>query len=253
MIEIVDLVKQYGAINAISGITLTVMPGMVSGLLGPNGAGKSTTVKCIVGAIKPTSGTIRVNGIRIDESPIEVKRMIGYVPESPTLFKNLTGKEYLTLAGKLYQVPDSALEEKISDLLERFDLDDRKDEQLLSYSKGMSQKIVIAAALLHNPQVLILDEPLNGLDAASAALLKEVMRSFASRGKTVLFLSHTLDVVEKLCDRIAILCAGKLLIAGTSREIMAGTGSASLEDAFIRLTGVTDIAREAEEIVASLE
>jgi ABC-2 type transport system ATP-binding protein len=253
MIEICDLVKQFGALTAVSGISLSIAPGIVYGLLGPNGAGKSTTVKCIVGAIRPTSGTISVNGIRIDESPIEVKRMIGYVPENPTLFKNLTGKEYLTLSGKLYQLPDKMLSERIDDLLRRFELADRADEQLLSYSRGMAQKIVIAAALLHNPQVLILDEPLNGLDATSAALLKEVMRSFASRGKTVLFLSHTLDVVEKLCDRIAVLFGGKVLLTGSAREIMENTGTKSLEDAFIRLTGVTDVAREAEEIVASLE
>lgn len=253
MIEIRDLVKQYGAVNAVSGISLDVKPGSVSGLLGPNGAGKSTTVKCIVGAIKPTSGTIRVNGMRIDESPVEVKRMIGYVPENPVLFRNLTGRECLLLAGQLYQLEDRQIEERTGELLERFGLAGHKDEQILSYSKGMAQKIALASALIHNPQVLILDEPLNGLDATSAALLKEVMRSFASRGKTVLFLSHTLDVVERLCDSIAILFAGKVLTSGTSREIMDWTGCKSLEEAFIRLTGVTDIAREAEEIVASLE
>jgi ABC-2 type transport system ATP-binding protein len=252
MIEIRDLVKQFGAITAVSGISLSIEPGFVNGLLGPNGAGKSTTVKCIVGAIKPTSGAISVNGVHVDESPVEAKRMIGYVPENPPLFRNLTGKEYLTLVGKLYQVPDDELEERSSDLLARFGLADRQDEQLLSYSRGMAQKIVIASALVHNPQVLILDEPLAGLDAASAALLKEVVKSFAARGKTVLFLSHTLDVVEKLCDKIFVLCGGKLLVSGSAREILENTGSASLEEAFIRLTGVTNVAREAEEIVRSL-
>jgi ABC-2 type transport system ATP-binding protein len=253
MIEINNLVKQYGSVIAVSGISLAIKPGMVSGLLGPNGAGKSTTVKCIVGAIKPTSGTIRVNGMSIYESPIEVKRMIGYVPESPVLFKNLTGRECLLLAGKLYQIEDRTLEERTNDLLDRFGLAEHKNEQILSYSKGMAQKIALASALLHNPQVLILDEPLNGLDAASAALLKEVMRSFAARGKTVLFLSHTLDVVERLCDEIAILFGGKVLMTGTGRAIIESTRCKNLEEAFIRLTGVTDIAREAEEIVASLE
>jgi ABC-2 type transport system ATP-binding protein len=253
MIEIQNLTRRYGSFTAVDNISLTIKPGSIFGLLGPNGAGKTTTVKCLVGSIKPTSGDILVNGKSVTGSDLEVKRMIGYVPESPSVFRNLTAQEYLQLVGKLYQLPDALLEKKIPEILDRFGLIEKKNEQLLSFSKGMLQKIVIAQALLHNPSVLIFDEPLNGLDAKSAVLLKEIMRTAAGRGKTVVFLSHTLDVVEKLCDEIAILHMGKVLTTGNALSIIAFSGCENLEQAFITLTGEKDIAREAEDIVASLE
>jgi ABC-2 type transport system ATP-binding protein len=253
MIDIIKFTRRYGSFTAVKDMTLHIKDGVVFGLLGPNGAGKTTTVKTITGAMKPTSGQILINGKDIVESPVEAKKITGYVPENPGLFKTLTGKEYLALMGNLYHISDRVLEEKINRILTQFGLFDRRNEQILSYSKGMSQKLVIASAILHNPGVLILDEPMTGLDAKSSAILKEIIRSFARQGKTVLFSSHILDVVEKLCDEIAILYEGSLLISGTARYIMEKTKSQTLEEGFIKLTGETDITREAADIVSALE
>ena len=253
MIEIKGFTRKFGSFTAVENMNLTIKEGIVFGLLGPNGAGKSTTVKTIVGAIKPTSGQILINGIDVVQSPVKAKKMIGYVPEDPSLFKNLTGKEYLYLLGNLYHMPSKVLDEKITTILTQFGLIERCDEQILSYSKGMVQKLVIASAIIHNPEVLILDEPLSGLDAKAAAILKEIIRSFARRGKTVLFSSHILDVVEKLCDETAILFQGSLLAMGTATDIIKTTGCESLEKAFIKLTGETDVAKEAADIIAALE
>ncbi|MBN2441964.1 MAG: ABC transporter ATP-binding protein [Spirochaetales bacterium] len=253
MIEIINFSRRFGSISAVENMNLTIKEGLVFGLLGPNGAGKSTTVKTIAGAIKPTSGTILINGKDSVNNPIEAKKMTGYVPENPGLFKNLTGREYLYLIGNLYHMEETVLKEKITRILTQFGLEERGDEQIDSYSKGMAQKLVIASAIIHNPQVLILDEPLTGLDAKAAAILKEIIRSFARNGKTVLFSSHILDVVEKLCDEIAILFQGNLLVTGTARDIIEKTGCESLEKSFIKLTGESDIAKEAADIVAALE
>jgi ABC-2 type transport system ATP-binding protein len=224
----------------------------VTGLLGPNGAGKTTTVRAVCGIITPSDGTIRVNGVDVHRDPQRAKAQIGYVPESPEVFSSLTGREYLALSGRLYHMPES-LATRATELLERFGLLEAADDQLSTYSKGMRQKTVIAAAILHNPSVLILDEPLGGLDASSAAVLKELIRSFADRGRTVLFCSHVLEVVQRLCDDIAILHEGRLLSAGTATGIIEQGGYATLEEAFIALTGETDIEKEAREIVDALE
>lgn len=253
MIEIKEFTRRFGSFTAVEDMKLHIKEGIVFGLLGPNGAGKTTTVKTIVGAIKPTSGQIIINGKDVVQSPTEVKRIIGYVPENPGLFKNLTGKEYLTLLGNLYHIQEKVLDEKTDRILTRFELFERRNEQILSYSKGMVQKLVIASAILHNPEVLILDEPLTGLDAKSSAILKEIIRSFARQGKTVLFSSHILDIVEKLCDEIAILYQGSLLATGTAGDIMEKTGCKTLEEGFIKLTGETDVTKEAADIVAALE
>ncbi|MBN2536492.1 MAG: ABC transporter ATP-binding protein [Spirochaetales bacterium] len=253
MIEIIEFTRRFGSFTAIENMNLQIRNGIVFGLLGPNGAGKTTTVKTITGAIKPSSGKILINGKDVVQSSIKAKQITGYVPENPSLFNNLTGKEYLTLLGNLYHIAEKVLEEKIDRILTQFELYEKRNEQILSYSKGMTQKLVIASAILHNPEVLILDEPLTGLDAKSSAILKEIIRSFARQGKTVLFSSHILDIVEKLCDEIAILFKGCLLATGTSRDIMEKTGSKTLEEGFIKLTGETDIAKEAADIVAALE
>lgn len=226
---------------------------MIFGLLGPNGAGKSTTVKTITGAIKPTEGRIIVDGLDITKDPEKVKSRIGYVPENPDVFPNLTGREYLFLTGQLYHITGANLRAKIEALLRRFELIDRADEQIASYSKGMTQKLVIASAIMHNPANLILDEPLSGLDAKSAAILKEVIRSFARQGRTVLFSSHVIDVVEKLCDEIAIMNGGTILATGKSETIVKESGCENLESAFIKLTGETDVTKEAEIIVSSIQ
>lgn len=252
MIEIVNLTRKYGESTAVDSMNLTIPAGIVFGLLGPNGAGKSTTVKCITGLLRPTAGRIRVLGRDVTESPEETKACIGYVPENPLLFRTLTCREVLTLSGRLYRMEEKALQERISDFLKLFGLAEKRDEQVSALSKGMTQKLAIAAALLHAPKVLILDEPLHGLDAASAAVFKEVVRSFAARGGTVVFCSHTLEVVERMCDEICILSGGRILTKGTVASIVGSAGTASLEEAFIRLTGVTDVDREAAEILSAL-
>jgi ABC-2 type transport system ATP-binding protein len=253
MIELINFTRKYGNFTAVDNINLKVNPGGVFGLLGPNGAGKSTIVKSITGAIKPSAGTILVGGQDIVHNPQEIKATIGYIPENPVVFKNLTGREYLCFVGRLYHIPPVTLESRIEEMLNRFGLDKAADNQLFSYSKGMTQKLLIVAALLHNPEVLILDEPLSGLDANAAAIFKETIRSLAARGKLVLFSSHILDVVEKICDRIAILHAGSILAEGTTAQIVEKTGAPNLEQAFIKLTGQTDIAKEAQDILAALE
>jgi ABC-2 type transport system ATP-binding protein len=233
-------------------MSLEIPDGKIFGLLGPNGAGKSTTVKCITGFLKPTAGRIAVNGVDVALDPLGVKAMIGYVPENPTLFRSLTGRELLLLVGRLHRMQEEALGGRIGELLASFGFGDKADQTIQTYSKGMVQKLAVAAALLPNPGVLILDEALSGLDAASAAVLKRLLRGLADAGKTVVFCSHILDVVERLCDDIAIISHGKLRTRGTVKGIMAECGASTLEQAFISLTGETDVAREASEILSAL-
>jgi ABC-2 type transport system ATP-binding protein len=233
-------------------MSLDIPDGAIFGLLGPNGAGKSTTVKCIAGLLRPTSGNVLVNGVDVAQNPLGVKAMLGYVPESPVLFPTLSGRELLTLVGRMHRMDEAALDGRIEELLAAFGLGDKSDHQVHSYSKGMAQKLAIAAALLPNPGLLILDEALNGLDAASAAVLKRLLRGLADAGKTVVFCSHILEVVERLCDEIAVVAHGRLRARGSVSAIMAASGASTLEQAFISLTGETDVAREASEILAAL-
>jgi ABC-2 type transport system ATP-binding protein len=252
VIRIEGFIRQYGAFTAVDGIDLEIPDGKIFGLLGPNGAGKSTTVKCIAGLLRPTGGRIVVNGVDVVENPMAVKAMIGYVPETPALFRALTGRELMLLVGRLHRMDEAALKGRIGELLSSLGLGDKADEQIQAYSNGMRQKLAIAAALISNPRVLILDEALNGLDASSAAVLKQLLRGLADAGKTVVFCSHILDVVERLCDDIAIIAQGKLRSRGTVAGIMKESGAATLEQAFISLTGETDVAREASEILSAL-
>ncbi len=253
MITIENLTRKYGTFAALRGMSLQIPDGCVFGLLGPNGAGKSTTVKCLTGILKPSGGRITVDGVDPAADPVEVKRRVGYVPENPVLFKTLTGREVLLLAGRLHKVEEGILHDRISSLLEHFGLMGRADDQIATYSKGMVQKIVIATALIHNPRILVLDEALSGLDAASVAMVKRLLREFAGAGKTVLFCSHMLDVVERLCDRIAIISDGEICASGTVTDILARTGSGTLEKAFMTLTGETDLESQASDVLAALE
>lgn len=249
MVEIRSLTKRYGSFTAVNDLSLEVPEGCVYGLLGPNGAGKSTTVKCLLGILHPDEGQVRVRGHDVMEQPEEAKSCIGYVPEELALFKNLTGYEYLQFSGRLYHLDPELLGERAGQLLERFQLSEVRNTHIQEYSKGMVQKLAIAAALLHNPPILILDEPFSGLDASSAAVLKEVIRSVAERGKTVIFCSHILEVVEKLCSRLVVIHEGRALASGTVPEILEQAAAKSLEEAFIGLTGETDIRGEAGEIL----
>jgi len=252
VIQIIDLTRLYGSFTAVDRMNLDIPEGKVFGLLGPNGAGKSTTVKCIAGLLRPSSGKVLVNGIDAALDPMAVKAMLGYVPESPVLFKTLSGREVLTLVGRLHRMEEKALAQRGGELLESFGLGPKADTQVQGYSKGMSQKLAIAAALLPNPRVLILDEALNGLDAASAAVLKQLIRGLADAGKTVIFCSHILEVVERLCDEIAIVAQGRVRARGSVATIIGENGGGTLEQAFMKLTGETDVSREASEILAAI-
>lgn len=253
MIEILHLSKRYGATLAVEDLSLQIETGEIFALLGPNGAGKSSTVKVLTGLSKPTTGIVRISGFDVTENPLEVKKRIGYVPENAVLYESLTADEYLDLIGELRHMEREKLRAQRDDLFALFDLgkDDRK-KLLAEFSKGMKQKVLLIAALVHNPEVLILDEPLSGLDANAALIFKEVLRKYAHGGKTIFFCSHVLDVVERLCDRIAIINQGRLVAIGTPQELLEQTGELSLERAFNRLTGGADIERSSEDVIRAL-
>ena len=253
MIETKALGKNYGKKVAVTGLDLSVAPGEVLGFLGPNGAGKSTTVKILTGMIKPTSGTASVAGFDVVKDPLEVKRRIGYVPEAGALFEALTGAEYLAMVGGLKALEATATAGRIEELLELFDIADAADSRLGEYSKGMKQKVLISAALLGNPEVLFLDESLNGLDTNAAAVVKQLLRELAAANRTVLFCSHILEVVERVCDRILIIDGGRQVAEGTARAIAADTGTGNLEEAFIRLIGVRETADVTRDLLAALQ
>ena len=253
MIETNNLSREYGSRVALHPLTLRVGPGEILGFLGPNGAGKSTTVKLLTGMIKPTSGHARVAGFDVAADPLEVKRRIGYVPESAALYESLTAREFLEVIAALYHQPSGSARHRINELLDRFDLSAAKDQRLSEFSKGMKQKVVIASALMHRPEVLFLDEPLTGLDANAALVVKELIRSLAAQGRTIFFCSHVLEVVERVCSRIVIISNGRAIADGTPAEIAAQGHAASLEEAFVALTGARDTNQVTQELLDALE
>ncbi|GAB4147998.1 MAG: ABC transporter ATP-binding protein [Planctomycetota bacterium] len=248
MLEITGLRKSYGALVAVAGLDLRVDRGEILALLGPNGAGKSTTVKCLVGLCAPDAGSIAVDGVDARADPIEARRRIGYLPENARLHEALTAREYLQLKGRLFDLDEARIAEASDRLLLGFGLGDRRDEPMAAFSKGMLQRVALAAALLTGPRLLVLDEPLSGLDVNSARLVKEVVREFARRGGGVLYCSHMLDIVEGLAHRVAVLDSGELLACGTLGELRKRTGAgegARLDELFRRLTKADDPARAA--------
>jgi ABC-2 type transport system ATP-binding protein len=230
------VVFSYGAGEVLHKISFTLRKGEIVGLLGPNGAGKSTTIKIIAGILTASSGAVSVAGFPLPERAVDVKQRIGYVPESAALFECLTGQEFLELCGRLHDVEEDSLQARIRDILETFGLSSDRSSRLDSYSKGMRQKILIAAALLHNPDLILLDEPLSGLDVNAAILIKDLLAALAAGGKTVLYSSHVLDVVEKICDRVLIIHKGDLIADGSLESLRATTGQETLEDVFRTLT-----------------
>jgi ABC-2 type transport system ATP-binding protein len=253
MIETENLSREYGGRIALHPLTLRVAPGEILGFLGPNGAGKSTTVKLLTGMIKPTSGRARVAGFDVTTDPLEVKRRIGYVPESAALYESLTAREFLEVIAALYHEKPGSARQRIDELLDRFDLSAAKDQRLSEFSKGMKQKVVIAAALMHRPEVLFLDEPLTGLDANAALVVKELLRSLAAQGRTIFFCSHVLEVVERVCSRIVIINNGRTIADGTPSQIAAQGSAASLEEAFVALTGARNTSQVTHELLDALE
>ena len=239
MIDIRDVSKSYnkGQIKAVDGLTLTVRPGEIFGFLGPNGAGKTTTIKLIVGLLKPDSGTIAVAGWDTGTEPLRAKAVTTYVPDTPTIYERLTGLEYLNFIGDVYGVPKKARLERIEKWLEIFELASAVSSPIQSYSHGMKQKIVLIAALLPGPKVMVLDEPMVGLDARAAHHMKEMMREHCDAGGTLFFSTHIMEVAEKLCDRIAIIHKGRLIACGSMEELQArNREEQSLESIFLELT-----------------
>lgn len=238
MIEAVQLVKHYGPVQALRGVTFRAEPGEILGYLGPNGAGKSTTVKLLTGLQRPTSGTARIGGFDVVSEPLRAKRLLGLVPETGALFEALTPKEYLRFIGRLYELEPRHCDHRITELLENLALDqDAWNRRMTGFSKGMKQRVVIAAALLHDPDVILFDEPLNGLDVEATVRVKGLIAQAASQGKTVLYCSHLLDVVERVCSRIIIVAEGEIRIDGRLQEILAAAPGKTLERVFQDLTG----------------
>jgi ABC-2 type transport system ATP-binding protein len=240
MIRVEQLVKKYGDKEALRSVGFEVPAGQVCGYLGPNGAGKSTTVRILTGVLPPTSGRATVAGFDVAEQPLEVKKRIGYVPETGAVYPMLSVSEYLALVGALRGLEPGEVAERSRTLLELFKIADAQNKRLDALSKGMRQKVVLSAALLHDPDVLLFDEPLSGLDANAARTVRDLVRGLADRGKTVLYCSHMLDVVERLCERIVILDQGRIVADGRTSELIAASSRGTLDALFRSLTGGED-------------
>ena len=235
-IEVEDLVFRYHLTEVLHRISFCIESGEVVGLLGPNGAGKSTTLKILAGILTPGEGRVRIHGFSLPEQAIEAKRIIGYVPESANLYESLTAQEYLELIGRLREIEEKALKQKIITLLEMFDIAKQRSNRLATFSKGMRQKVLISAALLHDPPVLLLDEPLTGLDVSSSLVMKDLLSALSREGKAVLYSSHVLDVVERVCNRVLIIHQGNLIADGTLDSLKDQTKGSTLEEVFRQLT-----------------
>jgi ABC-2 type transport system ATP-binding protein len=247
-IELVSVSKSFGSLTAVKGLSLKVEPGEIRGLLGPNGSGKSTTMKLILGLLRPDSGTVRVCGIDVTRNPVQARGMIGYVPETPFLYEYLSAAEYLDLVGVAYGLGPNERKKRAGKLLQALQMDMHVNEVMSGYSQGMRQKIALISALMHKPTVLILDEPLNGLDPRSAKIVKEILHHLAAEGVSILFSTHVLEIADAICSRITIVSNGSIIADGTSQEIktMAGLKDSTLEDVFLKLTGSEDTAAVVE-------
>ena len=248
LIETRNLVKKYGDKLAVNDVSFDVHRGEIFGFLGPNGAGKTTTIKVIVGLLQPTSGTVKVGGYDVQAQPLQAKAASGYVPDTPNLYAKLTGRELLRFVGDLYNLDRKQVARRIDELLRILDLSAAADDTIDSYSHGMQQKASLAAALMHDPHVLVLDEPTVGLDPKSARLIKDILRQMAERGAAVFLSTHILEIAERMCDRIGIIDKGGLVAVGTMNELrsLGKAGEVSLEDIFLSLTGGAEEAEIAE-------
>ncbi len=252
MIEVQDLSYSYDAFEALHGVTFRIGQGEIVGLLGPNGAGKTTTIKLVAGILSSIHGRIKVAGFQLPAQHLEAKRVIGYVPESAGLYECLSGKEFLELSGRLQGVEEKPLQTKIRTLLEIFDLHNVGIRRIAEYSKGMRQKILLSAALLHNPQILLLDEPLSGLDVAGSILIKDLLAALAAQGRTILYSSHVLDVVEKVCNRALIIDGGGLIADAPLEDLKSRTMESSLESVFRKLTHSEDPKPKIDRVLEAL-
>jgi len=249
MLEAIALAKFYGSVPAVREVTFHLEPGQVLGYLGPNGSGKSTTVKVLTGLLQPTRGQVLFEGQDIQSDLVSYRKRLGYVPEEANLYPFLTGEEYLEMIGTLRAMSPTRMKTKIGSLLELFSLFPHRHVSLGSYSKGMRQRILLIAALMDNPDVLILDEPLSGLDVTSVLIFKNLIQAFSARGKAVFYCSHILEVVEKVCSQLLILRKGQVIAYGSTEEVRQRIGQSSLERIFLQLVEDTDVTQVANEIV----
>jgi ABC-2 type transport system ATP-binding protein len=251
IITIRRLNKKYGEKEVLKDINLDIFPGQIIGYIGPNGAGKSTTVKILTGIIQDYTGDVVVFDKNLRDSILEVKSKVGYIPEFAELYDLLTPREYLTFVGKLYHLPDDIIEERARKMLDSFSLTENIDQRMDSFSKGMKQKVLITSGLLHNPAIVIMDEPLSGLDANAVILVKELLQALKQEGKTIFYCSHMMDVVEKVSDRIELINNGSIIADGTVDELRQSSGD-SLEQIFSRLTSSGNQVQKADDLAAAM-
>ncbi len=246
MIEFSHVSKEYGKSGkkAVNDLSMKVETGELFGFIGPNGAGKTTTIRMLIGSLTPSEGQILVDGTDVVKSPLEARRKLGFVPDGSDIFERLSGLEYLNFMGDMYQVPSKERKERMEHFLSLFELEDAVGNRIASYSKGMRQKLVTIGALLHDPDIWVLDEPMMGLDPKASFLLKEEMKRQCEAGKTVFYSTHVLEVAEKLCTRIGVINQGKLVVCGTMEELRSEEHAESLEQIFLELT---DTEAEGEE------
>lgn len=238
VIQVSGLSKQYGDLHAVHDISFSVAPGEIFGFLGMNGAGKTTTIRMMTGILRPSSGSVRLGGFDIVAEPVEAKSIVGYVPDRPYIYNKLSGREFLYFVSDLYRISSDRAEERIDELLKEYDLVEWQDELVESYSHGMKQRLATCSALVHDPQILILDEPMVGLDPHGARLLKNAMRRYAQKGMTVFLSTHSLNVAEEVADRLAIIHRGRIINIGSLEEIRRQSGSTrnGLEELFLEIT-----------------
>ncbi len=237
MIKVIGLTKYYGSKPAAKDISFEVKKGEVFGLLGTNGAGKSTTIKMLCGLLKPTRGSIKIGEVDLQRMPLKAKSLMGYLPENPLIYDKLTGAETLELIGKLRKLSNNMIKQRVKYYSETLGLGEQIYHEVGTYSKGMRQKLAIAMTLIHDPEMILLDEPASGLDPKYTKLLKDWIRNLSANGKTILLSTHIIEMAETLCNRIGVIDQGKLMALGTVNEIQTSTGVRNLEDAFIRLIG----------------
>jgi len=237
MIALENLTKVYSGITAVDDLNLQISQGTIFGFIGPNGAGKTTTIKMMAGILKPTKGRILINGLDIAREPSKVKMMIGFIPDRPFLYEKLSGKEFLKFKAGLYGITGDALDEKIEGLFKTFELTQWADELIEAYSHGMKQRLVIASAMIHEPKVIIVDEPMVGLDPKGAKLVKDIFMTWAREGSTVFMSTHTLTLAQEVCGEVAIVNRGRVVASGTSEELGRQAGvTGSLERIFLKIT-----------------
>ena len=253
VIELRRLTKRYGPLTAVRDVSFELRPGEVLGLLGPNGSGKSTTVKILTGLLQPTSGEVLLDGQPAFDDLERYKACLGYVPEEPHLYSYLTGPEYLRLVGRLRGIPDAALDDKIDRFLQLLGIYDDRYQTLSSYSKGMRQKVLITAAVLHDPRLVVLDEPFSGLDVSAARVLKGFVRTLAEQGKMVLFSSHVLEVVEQVCSRVVILKDGQIVGHDSVANLRAVLQLPSLDAVFAALTAEENVEERSRGLIAAMK